>query len=163
MSSKYLKITKQVKKAAPAEPTAQPIKATFLEKERFMPPRPQLLSCPIISKISKLGAFWVSNCAAAPSPLDIFAVRDFQDQHRDPFILDIANQTEIANPIPPKSAFVTMEGLAPLSWILRGLEPLTEKTNDGLLSWTVEFLDLPFSGPGNLNRPDQACAPVLRA
>jgi hypothetical protein len=61
-------------------------------------------------------------------------VCNFQDQHRDPFILDIANQTEIANPIPPKAAFVTMERLAPLSWILRGLEPLTEKTNDGLLS-----------------------------
>jgi hypothetical protein len=55
-----------------------------------------------------------------------------------------------------------MKRLTPLPWILSGLEPLTQKTNDGLLGWAVELFDLPFSGPGNLNRPDQAGAPTLQ-
>jgi hypothetical protein len=48
-------------------------------------------------------------------------MRDFEDQHRDLLVLDIADQTVIANPISPKSPFVAVERFAPLPGILCGL------------------------------------------
>ncbi len=103
-----------------------------------------------------MGSTWVL-------AIDILAVCHFQDHHRDPFILDIANQPVVADPISPKSPFIAVRGLAPLSWILGRLQPLTQKANDGLLSRAVELFDLLLGGPGNLNRPDQDGAPVRRA
>jgi hypothetical protein len=86
------------------------------------------------------------------SAVPILAVSNFQNQQFDFFILDIANQTVAANAVSPKPLFVAMKRLTPLPWILSEFEPLTQKTNDELLGWTVELFDLPFSGPGN--RPD---------
>ncbi len=79
------------------------------------------------------------------------------------FVLDIANQTVVAHAISPKPTLVAVKRLTPLPWILRGSQTFAQETNDGLLSGTVELLDLSFSGAGEFNRPDQACAPVLRA
>jgi hypothetical protein len=58
--------------------------------------------------------------ASAISPIDVFSMHDFQHQDGDPFVLNIANRTVIANPISPQSAPVAVKRLAALPRIVSG-------------------------------------------
>ena len=68
------------------------------------------------------------------STINVLAMAHLQHHHRDPLVLDIADQAIVADPVAPEPAFFALEGPSPLPGVLRLRESLSQKTDDCLLS-----------------------------
>lgn len=96
-----------------------------------------------------------------PLPVDILAMADSEDQDGSRLLLHFANDAVIADTVPPKSFFLSVQRFAELARILEMLNALSEVPNDFGLPSTVQFNDLFLSGPRNLSAPSQGGAPTL--
>lgn len=93
--------------------------------------------------------------------VDIFPMTNNEEQHSQAIVLQITDQSIIANPIPPKSPLVAMESFAHRARIITALNLFVEETINLQLGRTRKLSDLSGGGGRNLNVPSQAYVQVL--
>ena len=88
-------------------------------------------------------------------------------KNSDRFISNVADQPVIAYTIAPQTAFLTLQRLSPLSWVIGSLYVLTKEADDPLLRLAIQLLDLFLGAALDLNDlapigRGQVSAPVRR-
>jgi len=78
-----------------------------------------------------------------------------QSQDREPPVLDLADDTVIANPITPQSGHIAFKGFAKMARVFATLQAVFEPVEQPLLGWAVKFTQLPLGKIADLNRPGQ--------
>src|SRR5258708_33973293 len=80
------------------------------------------------------------------SAVDVFAVSKFKHKDGDPLVLDIANQSVIADTVAPQAPLFALQGFAPLPRVGSRFKPLSQKVKDRFLSGAVGVCDLFLGG-----------------
>ena len=71
--------------------------------------------------------------------MNILTVTYWQNENRDFFVLDIADQPIMSDAVSPEPTLVALQRLAQLSWILGGLPAFAQEMKNCGLSASVKF------------------------
>src|SRR5262245_10165333 len=92
----------------------------------------------------------------ALSAVDLAPVADGQRENDHSSILDLADNPEVADAVPPQAGHIAFQRLAQVTRVLATLDAVVEPVEDAPCNLPVELPQLLLSERGNLNGPGQA-------
>jgi len=93
-------------------------------------------------------------------PVDFPPVPNFQDHHGDSFILELANDSVVSNPVSPKALHVHAEGFSGMPRIRTAHDMFMQEVNDPVAGLGIQSSQLTLGGFLDFNDPGQTGIPV---
>src|SRR5579864_9513731 len=85
--------------------------------------------------------------------IHIFSVTQFKHEDCNPLVLNVADQTIVADTIAPQAALFPTQSFAPKARVVCTSQEIVQKLQDGFLSRAVDFGNLFFGCASNFDSP----------